>query len=173
MAFWTVARLARTRKAVRSYNAAITRAAKANGSYEGLPLKLTVAEVKEMVGEDAAAYRRIVGNERDRMKTTLAGKPKKARPSYLDRVLKGVNPRALEINPRTGNSFFVDKENRYQYRRDVKRAKRARDIYSDKGGLAPKPLQGTRTHMRQAIMTYPSITLITMSCPHRRNLWQR
>lgn len=90
---WTQKRLNRLRSAVRSYNAAITNRAKELESHGlgymvgMLPSKVSVSDIKERV-KDVNAYRRIVGYRND---------AKRGRTSELTRVLKSVNPKALEF----------------------------------------------------------------------------
>ncbi len=90
---WNAFRLARLRSAVRAYNAAITRKTK---ELEGmgvaeyanyLPPKVTVAGIKERI-YNVNDFRRIVGYKND-----IAHH----RYSELSRVLKSVNPEALNI----------------------------------------------------------------------------
>lgn len=95
---WTAARMNRLRSAVRAYNAAITRQTKelenAGYSYyaDFLPSKITVKEIQSRV-HNTSDYRRIVGYKNDRRHN---------RPSELDRILKSVNPEALQIVEKDG-----------------------------------------------------------------------
>lgn len=127
-------RKARLASAVRSYNAAITRRERElDEAGEGdqkryLPKRVTVEEIRERVGEDKNAFRRIVGLKSD---------AKRGRTSELTRVLKSVRPNALEI---------VDGMTRYareQARYDKRANKRLQSELANAGridGLDGKPL---------------------------------
>lgn len=119
---WTQKRLDRVRSAVRSYNAAITRRAKeleAHGlGYMArlLPSKVTVSDIKERV-KDVNGYRRIVG---------YSGDAKRGRTSELTRVLKSVNPKALEFTrDRYGNATTEYAKREYDINQRAIRRQRA------------------------------------------------
>lgn len=90
---WTPARLARLRSAVRSFNAALTRRARELESQglghlaRFLPDRATVEGVKLRV-TDVNSFRRIVGYRSDL---------KRGRTSELTRILRSVNPHALDV----------------------------------------------------------------------------
>lgn len=90
---WTPARLARLRSAVRSFNAALTRRERELESQglghlaRFLPGRVTVEGVKSRV-TDVNSFRRIVGYRSDL---------KRGRTSELTRILRGVDPHALDV----------------------------------------------------------------------------
>lgn len=90
---WTTGRLSRLRSAVRSFNAALTRRARELESQglghlaRFLPDRVTVEGIKSRV-TDANAFRRIVGYRND---------AKRGRTSELTRILRSVDPHALDV----------------------------------------------------------------------------
>lgn len=90
---WTPGRLSRLRSAVSSFNAALTRRARELESQglghmvSFLPDRATVEGIKSRV-TDANSFRRIVGYRND---------AKRGRTSELTRILRGVNPHALDV----------------------------------------------------------------------------
>lgn len=92
---WTASRLARLRSAVRAYNAAITRRARElvdagmDDLVSALPERATVQGIMERVN-DVNDFRRIVGYRND---------ARRGRTSELTRILRGVNPSALDVVP--------------------------------------------------------------------------
>lgn len=114
---WTPQRLQRLRSAVRSYNAAITRKEKELGEgnplIDYLPKRVTVKEIKDQI-YDVNSFRRIVGYKSD---------VKNGRSSVLTRVLKSVNPRALEFVEDDFGTITTDYENK-EYKNNRNRIKR-------------------------------------------------
>lgn len=107
MAFnWNTYRAQRLASAVRAYNSAITNKVKelqkegryteANVILENHP-KVKTSEIKEMI-HSVSDFRRLVGYKNDKYK---------GRPSELDRVLKSVNPKALEVVYDTSTDAFT------------------------------------------------------------------
>ena len=92
---WTASRLARLRSAVRSYNAALTRRARELADMgmgdliSALPERATVQGIMERVN-DVNDFRRIVG---------YRGDARRGRTSELTRILRSVNPNALDVVP--------------------------------------------------------------------------
>lgn len=90
---WTPGRLSRLRSAVRSFNAALTRRARELESQglghmaRFLPDRATVEGIKARV-MDANSFRRIVGYRDD---------AKRGRTSELTRILRSVDPHALDV----------------------------------------------------------------------------
>lgn len=90
---WTPGRLSRLRSAVRSFNAALTRRARELESQglghlaRFLPDRATVEGIKGRV-TDVNAFRRIVGYRND---------AKRGRTSELSRILRSVDPHALDV----------------------------------------------------------------------------
>lgn len=90
---WTPGRLSRLRSAVRSFNAALTRRARELESQglghlvRFLPDRATVEGIKGRV-TDANSFRRIVGYRND---------AKRGRTSELTRILRSVDPHALDV----------------------------------------------------------------------------
>lgn len=119
MFVWNEFRRKRLASAVRAYNAAITRAQKAldaknAGAYKVfLPDKITVAEVKSRINTQAD-FRRIVG---------YAADIKRGRTSELSRILKSVNPKALEIDYKRGDTNYQYQETKY-HQQAIKRERK-------------------------------------------------
>lgn len=111
---------ARLISAVRSFNRAITMKAKeyaANGLdilIAGLPEKLSTAEVEARI-KSKNDFRRIVGYANDK---------KHGRPSELDRVLKSVDPNALDVTLDVETGVIESKFERDKYKRDMRAVRR-------------------------------------------------
>lgn len=122
---WTASRLARLRSAVRSYNAAITRRARElvdmglEHLVSALPERATVQGIMERVN-DVNDFRRIVGYRND---------ARRGRTSVLTRILRGVNPKALDVVPDalTGapTTRYAQREDRLNRRAIARAARRA------------------------------------------------
>lgn len=84
---------------MRVFNRNVDRLARKYGTTEGLPEKITVEQVTELIN-NANDFRRLVGYKGD----------EKRRPSMLQRFRAGVRPGAQEINPETGNVNWIDRE---------------------------------------------------------------
>lgn len=126
--FWNAYKINRTRAAVTAYNRTLNQKRRELESwgltdFSYLPKNTSVAEIQERVGEDINKWRRIVGYKNDK---------KRGRPSELDRVLKSVDPHALdwvEIKGVVTTKYSRDKAKRdiKALRRDRARAKKLRD----------------------------------------------
>ena len=132
---WTKYRLDMLRSRVRAYNAAITRRereldAAGMGELKGsLPPRVTVDEVRSRV-RNVNDFRRIVGYRSD---------DKRGRSSELTRILKRVNPHALDIVDSQGARTTVYARN--QRRLDERAVRRMRrDTYVDLG-LTPEDVR--------------------------------
>lgn len=122
---WTASRLARLRSAVRSYNAAITRRAKEladmgmENLVSALPERATVQGIMERVN-DVNDFRRIVGYRNDAIR---------GRTSELTRILRSVNPNALDIVPDAltdaPTTRYAQREERLNRRAIARAARRA------------------------------------------------
>lgn len=141
--------MARTSAAVRAYNRAITMQERVNIAAGEewkngfLPERVTVADVRERI-HDVNDYRRIVGYRNDAAH---------GRPSELDRVLKKVNPTALDVvGDENGEPVtrYVKKEVKYAARQKERARKRNAEIVEKKyldhiAGLtslpAPEPIE--------------------------------
>lgn len=140
---WTPLRLHRLAQAVRAFNGAITNKAKEmvrSGAFidmddalSYLPPKKTTAEIKERVNT-VNDFRRIVGYRGDRFR---------GRPSELDRVLKSVNPKALDFNEELGytTTNYTVKEYKLRKRRIERETRRAEQcfkaMYPSYEGMSP------------------------------------
>ena len=101
MARWiaTARQLLRIREEVRVFNRNVDRLARKYGTTEGLPEKITVEQVTDLINS-TNDFRRLVGYKGD----------EKRRPSMLQRFRAGVRSGAQEINPETGNVNWIDRE---------------------------------------------------------------
>lgn len=132
---WTKYRLDMLRSRVRAYNAAITRREReldAAGMGElkpSLPPRVTVDEVRSRV-RNVNDFRRIVGYRSD---------AKRGRTSELTRILKRVDPHALDIVESQGarTTVYARKQRRLD-ERAVRRMRR--DTYEDLG-LTPEDVR--------------------------------
>lgn len=84
---------------MRVFNRNVDRLARKYGTTEGLPEKITVEQVEELI-HSTNDFRRLVGYKGD----------EKRRPSMLQRFRASVRPGAQEINPETGNVNWIDRE---------------------------------------------------------------
>lgn len=132
---WTKYRLDMLRSRVRAYNAAITRRERELGAAgmgelkASLPPRVTVDEVRSRV-RNVNDFRRIVGYRSD---------AKRGRTSELTRILKRVNPHALDIVESEGARTTVYSRN--QRRLDERAVRRMRrDTYEDLG-LTPEDVR--------------------------------
>lgn len=89
----------RIRDEVRTFNRNVDRLARKYGSYDGLPLKVSVEGIESLIYNNND-FRRLVGYKGD----------EKRRPSMLQRFREGSRPGAQQINPETGNVNWVDRE---------------------------------------------------------------
>ena len=89
----------RIREEVRVFNRNVDRLARKNGTYDGLPLKMTKEDIEYLIYNDND-FRWLVGYKGD----------EKRRPSMLQRFRAGVRVGAQDINPETGNVNWVDRE---------------------------------------------------------------
>lgn len=128
---WTPSRLARLRSAVRSFNAALTRRARELESQglghlaRFLPDRATVGGIKSRV-TDVNSFRRIVGYRSDL---------KRGRTSELTRILRSVDPRALDVvgSEEEGYTTSYARRQRELDERAIRRAARrtAADVSSE------------------------------------------
>lgn len=127
---WTPKRKSRLAAAVRAYNSTITRKVnelkregrdiEANQVQRANP-KITVNSIKEEIHSEND-FHRIVG---------YAGERLKGRPSRLDRILKSVNPDALEVVWDYGgyNTNYNLKESKYAIRLNRKQIAKEREDF--------------------------------------------
>lgn len=124
---WTPERERRTSQAVRSHNAAITRRerelhdAGRDDLIPALPDRVTVDEVRGRI-DDVNDFRRIVGYRNDAAH---------GRPSELDRILKKVDPHALDFDPDAPypRTYYDSGRERRASARLRRQERQMRDVY--------------------------------------------
>jgi hypothetical protein len=112
----TKTQLGRIREEVRVFNRNIDRLERLYGTNQGLPEKISYDSVLERI-QTENDFRRIVGYKNDANR----------RPSELQRFRSGVRSDAQRINPKTGNTFYVDREIKTSVRNINRQAKKERE----------------------------------------------